>query len=265
MSRRFWTIRANPVFISGERVLGPCPCRACPGPLGLWRLMKPHWPGSSCRLARIEPSPERSQRPSSNINYGGQSFLTLAPSTQRPLRGILEHFRAEHGDKSIASLQRQHVVALLNSKKRFAARHWLKAIRALMNYAIEIGLRSDNPAAGVKLPNLKTDGYHSWTEPEIEQFQERHGLGTKARLALELLLCTGQRRGDVVRLGRQHIRDGFIYIRQHPPAKDRHGACHTYSCITCRHHSRNAGPSLDLFDHTDRQTVQRGWIWQLVS
>ena len=77
--------------------------------------------------------------------YSDQSFLTLAPSTQRPLRGIIEHFRADHGDKRIASLQRQHITALLKSKKRFAARHWLKAIRALMKYAIEIGLRPDNP------------------------------------------------------------------------------------------------------------------------
>ena len=66
----------------------------------------------------------------------------------------------------------EHIIALLGSKKRFAARHWLMAIRALMNYAVEIGLREDNPAAGVKLPNLKTEGYHGWTEAEIEQFEE---------------------------------------------------------------------------------------------
>ena len=146
--------------------------------------------------------------------YYDQSFLALTPSTQRPLRGILERFRAEHGDKRIALLQRQHIIALLRSKKRFAARHWLMAIRALMKYAVEIGLREDNPAAGVKLPNLKTDGYHSWTEAEIAQFQAYHGLGTRARLALTLLLYTGQRRGDVIRMGRQHIRDGIMHVRQ---------------------------------------------------
>jgi integrase len=67
---------------------------------------------------------------------------------------------------------------------------------------------------GIKLPNLKTDGYHAWTEAEIEQFQERHGSRTRARLALAVLLYTGQRRGDVVCLGRQHIRDGFLHVRQ---------------------------------------------------
>jgi integrase len=146
--------------------------------------------------------------------YYDQSFLALAPSTQRPLRGILERFRAEHGDKRIALLQRQHIVTLLRSKKRFAARDWLKAIRALMKYAVEYGLREDNPATGVKLPNQKTDGYHSWTDAEIEQFKAHHGPATTARLALSLLLYTGQRRGDVIRLGRQHIREGFVHFRQ---------------------------------------------------
>ena len=146
--------------------------------------------------------------------YYDQSFLALAPSTQRSLRGILERFRAEHGDKRIALLQRQHIITLLKSKKRFAARDWLKAIRALMKYAIEFGLRADNPARGVKLPNQKTDGYHSWTDAEIEQFEAYHVPGTRARLALSLLLYTGQRRGDVIRMGRQHIRAGVVYVRQ---------------------------------------------------
>jgi integrase len=126
----------------------------------------------------------------------------------------LERFRAEHGDKRIALLQRQHIITLLRSKKRFAARHWLMAIRALMKYAVEIGLREANPATGVKLPNLKTDGYHSWTEAEIAQFEVHHRPGTRARLALALLLYTGQRRGDVIGMGRQHIRDGAIHVRQ---------------------------------------------------
>lgn len=146
--------------------------------------------------------------------YHDQSFLAFAPSTRQSLRNILERLRAEYGDKRIAALQRQHITSLLKSKKRFAARHWLMAIRALMKYAIEIGLREDNPTIGVKLPNLKTDGYHSWTEAEIEQFQAHHGPRTRARLALSLLLYTGQRRGDVIRMGRQHIRDGVVHVRQ---------------------------------------------------
>src|SRR6202022_4595375 len=37
---------------------------------------------------------------------------------------------------------------------------------------------------------------------------------TRARLAFALLLYTAQRRGDVVHMGRQHIRDGALQVRQ---------------------------------------------------
>src|SRR4029453_16436721 len=48
----------------------------------------------------------------------------------------------------------------------------------------------------------------------IEQFETMHAIGTRARLAFALLLYTGQRRSDVVTIGRQHIRDGYLQIRQ---------------------------------------------------
>jgi integrase len=64
-------------------------------------------------------------------------------------------------------------------------------------------LRSNNPA-----------GYHTWTLDEVRQFEERHPLGTKARLAFALLLFTGQRRSDITRLGWQHVRDGKITLTQ---------------------------------------------------
>ena len=41
-----------------------------------------------------------------------------------------------------------------------------------------------------------------------------HPIGSRARLALALLLYTAQRRSDVVRMGRQHVRDGVVHVRQ---------------------------------------------------
>ena len=49
---------------------------------------------------------------------------------------------------------------------------------------------------------------HGWTVDEVRQFEERHPIGTKARLALALLLYLGVRRGDVVGFGHQHVKDG---------------------------------------------------------
>ena len=47
----------------------------------------------------------------------------------------------------------------------------------------------------------------------MERFEATWPLGTRQRLALDVLLYTGCRRGDAVRLGRQHVRDGIITFR----------------------------------------------------
>jgi integrase len=101
------------------------------------------------------------------------------------------------------------------------ANNRVKAIRAVFKWAVRKKgtdgkpLASHNPARDV--PYLKSNnptGYHTWTLEEVQQFEERHPIGTKARLALALLLLTGQRRSDITRLGRQHVRDGKITLTQ---------------------------------------------------
>ena len=37
---------------------------------------------------------------------------------------------------------------------------------------------------------------------------------SRARLAMDILLNTAQRRSDIIRMGRQHVRGGFLTIRQ---------------------------------------------------
>jgi integrase/recombinase XerD len=54
---------------------------------------------------------------------------------------------------------------------------------------------------------------------EVEAFEARHPIGTKARLAMAILLYTSWRREDAVRLGPQYVRDGRIKYRQ---AKNEH-------------------------------------------
>lgn len=58
------------------------------------------------------------------------------------------------------------------------------------------------------------DGIHTWSEGEAAQFEATFSIGTKARLALELLLGTGQRRSDVVCVGWQHVQGDAIAVRQ---------------------------------------------------
>jgi integrase len=153
--------------------------------------------------------------------FGSAAFQNLASASQRQYRGILERLRREHGDKRIATLERRNVVALLNAKASTpaAARDLFRCLRVLVRYAIDIGLRDSDPTAGIKLAKRKSDGFRSWSEEDIATFQAHYPIGSKPRLALELLLHTAQRRADVVRLGPQHIRSGVLSVRQQKTGK----------------------------------------------
>jgi integrase len=147
--------------------------------------------------------------------YQHNSFTTLADTSQLQRRRILERFRVQYGHCTVTEMLPQDVTKILGKLGPFAARNWLQALRALMQFAIGEGLRKGDPTEGVKLPSAKTDGYHTWTEDEIAQYEARHPVGTKARLALALMLYTAARRGDAIFFGPQHVRDGMLTYRQH--------------------------------------------------
>jgi integrase len=89
----------------------------------------------------------------------------------------------------------------------------------MFGWAIENGMMATNPARDVRHISYASDGFHTWTVDEVGQFEARHPIGTKARLALALLLYLGVRRGDLVTLGREHVKDGWLRM---VPRKTRH-------------------------------------------
>jgi integrase len=136
------------------------------------------------------------------------TFNELADETKRTRKNVLNNFSKEHGSKPIALLRREHIVAMFAKKvtKRFAARNWLKTVRALMQFALSDNLLKVDPTAGVRNLSSKTDGYRQWNDEDIAAFEKHWPIGTRERLAMALLLWTLQRRSDVVRMGRQHVR-----------------------------------------------------------
>jgi hypothetical protein len=61
----------------------------------------------------------------------------LGVDTKKMRRRIIERFRAQHGDKRVAFLQREHILQMLAAvEKPTAKRHWLMAIRGLMRAAV---------------------------------------------------------------------------------------------------------------------------------
>jgi integrase len=76
----------------------------------------------------------------------------------------------------------------------------------LLDHAIALGMIRSNPVKLVKGFKIKGDGFHTWSEDEVARYQKHHPLSSKAHLALMLMLYTGQRRSDIIRMGWQHIR-----------------------------------------------------------
>ncbi len=198
---------------------------------GFKRIALPGLPGSddfmeAYRLALAGQVPQRAVGAGRTIPgsvgalavsyFSSAGFQSLSPSTQTTYRGIIDRFRVEHGTKPARLLLRRHLVAIMSDKLATpsAANNWLRMIRQLMQHAIETGLRDDDPTANIKAIKVRGGGFKPWSDEQIAAYRARHPIGTRARLALELLHSTGQRRGDVVRMGRQHVRNGTLSIRQ---------------------------------------------------
>jgi integrase len=153
--------------------------------------------------------------------YAGATFRALDISTQKWRRRSLDEICKRHGNRLVADMRSTHVRKLRNEKaaKPGAARNRLKALRALFRWAVEEELAPHDPTKGVEPIPYTPKPYHTWTIEEVETFEKRHPVGTKARLAMALMLYTACRREDAVRLGPPHVKNGRLQYRQ---AKNEH-------------------------------------------
>lgn len=163
----------------------------------------------------------------------------LGPSkaTQSKVRSILDRFRDEHGHRMVADYQFNHIDTIISRKREKktdgkrpeggieAARKLRKELVRLFDFAEKIGMRplGSNPARMADKIRVaageRTTGFHTWTEQEIAQYRDRHALGTNARLAMELMLWTGQRRVDAIRLGPDDVLHGRVAVAQSKTGK----------------------------------------------
>lgn len=155
--------------------------------------------------------------------FSSPIFAKLDESTRTWRRRELETVCRKHGHKPVERMESKHVRRIRDEVAEMpgAANNRLKAIKALFAWGIEEEIEGvkGNPARDVKLISYKSKGHHSWTIEEVEAFEARHPLGTRAHLAMALLLHTGGRREDAVRLGPQHVRNGRVVFTQ---AKNEH-------------------------------------------
>jgi integrase len=160
-------------------------------------------------------APKASMRWLVDQYYASGRFSQLRPNTRRNHRLMLESVCENGGDRIYAKADAASIRAgvVRREKTPQMAATYVSVMRALFQFAKDNDWISANPVDGVAAKVVKSDGYHTWTVEEVERYQDRHPVGTQARLALDIMLYTGFRRSDAIVFGKQHIRDGVISIR----------------------------------------------------
>jgi len=159
-------------------------------------------------------------------------YKQLAPRTRHVRRLILESTFDEplkpgasrfFRDFPLCKMNVEFVEVLRDRKLDFpeAANSRVKAVRAVLKWAVRKKhpdgkpLVSQNPSRDVPyLRSKNPSGWYPWPIDDVRRFEARHPIGSRGRLALALLLFTGQRRSDVIRLGRQHVHGNTIKFTQ---------------------------------------------------
>ena len=141
----------------------------------------------------------------------------LSPATRKQRHTVYRAVETTAGDRPLKDIDRTAILAGRDRRRDrpHAANNFLKAMRGLFGWAIDRELVKVNPTLGVKLLAGSNDGvgFHAWTEEELARFEAMWPIGTRQRLAFDVLLYSGLRRGDAVRLGRPHVRQGEFTIR----------------------------------------------------
>jgi integrase len=143
------------------------------------------------------------------------AWAQLSSATRRQRENIMAGTLKAAATMPISEITRKAIVRGREDRRRTPAQanNFIKLMRGLCKWAADAEHIAADPARDVAMLRVKTTGFPAWTEADIERFEARWPMGTRERVAFDVLLYTGLRRGDAVRLGRQHVRDGMFRIK----------------------------------------------------
>lgn len=168
------------------------------------------------------PRPQKQTRNSSkDLKWLIERFMesgtwsALADGTRRQRGYIYKDIVETKGHTDYTQLTTKHIRLTLEDRRAtpVQANNMLKALNGLFDWAVRNDHMEANPARDVERIRVKSDGFPPWTEEDAARFRMTWGVGTTQRLAFELLLHTGVRRSDVIRLGKQHLRGAILSVR----------------------------------------------------
>lgn len=149
------------------------------------------------------------------------AWENLEPATRKQRGNIFWNIKEKPdgkggkiGDKPFSVITETAIRAGMEDRAKTpaAANNYLKSMSSLCKWAVKNGHMKANPAEGVERFKIGGDGFPVWEIEDVRAFCIKWPVGTKQRLALELALHTGLRRSDLVRIGKQHIKDNVLAI-----------------------------------------------------
>jgi integrase len=200
-----------------------------PGEYGSPDFMAAYHAAINGRLAPLQRprADDKSLRFLAERWQASSAWAETMPATRQKRSEILRRVLESAGNAPYKSVTKAAIVAgrERRAKTPAAANNFLAVMRALFKWAVDNDFLDANPTDGVrdlKRPNAAR-GFPVWTDDEIGRFRARWPLGTRERLAFEIMATAGLRRGDAARLGRQHVSEvaGVTVLRLRTEKGDR--------------------------------------------
>jgi integrase len=144
--------------------------------------------------------------------------LKRSATTRTDQAKQLDRLKVAFGDMLPDNVTARHCYAYQDGRRGedgkrvpIAARHEIALLRHVFTKAIRWGVATTNPANGLEL-GPRSPKRSQVTLAQVEQLREL--ADERMRVAIDLAVCTGQRRGDLLVLKREQLSDDGITFRQ---------------------------------------------------
>ena len=144
------------------------------------------------------------------------AYRDLSIATRRQRDNIFKGIVAKAGHLPIVEIAAVNIRNGIDDRRETPsqARHYLDTVRGMFEWAVDAGHASVDPTGSVTAPKREEgDGHEPWSDDDIAAYEAHWPAGTHERVWMHVLRFTGFRRGDAVRFGRQHVKDGVATIR----------------------------------------------------
>jgi integrase len=148
-------------------------------------------------------------------------YRDLKLRTRQDYDKHLVYIREKLGHLRPKNIERHHIIrwrdAWAADGTPHRANYRTRVLSIVLEHAKDMGLLTkseENPCKGIAALKYEKKDRTPWPDTKVAAFRKTYAYGTRERTLFELLLGSGQRVGDVLKMQWSHIEDGGITLRQ---------------------------------------------------